>query len=127
MPCRSGYISLAQELYGNTPPVAAPDEAKWRSAISRAYYGVFNMARQVLETRRKKPFERGGVHGAVLRALRDSGDATLISIGRDLQNLKDWRERADYGDDIPKCRQNTEAQLLRALKIRQDIESLTSP
>src|SRR5216683_5344874 len=75
--------------------------AECRSAISRAYYGVYNVATQFLELmgiqRPKQTY-----HLTLQYRLRASGDVEIEQLGDDLGDLCQRRNHADYKmDDKP--------------------------
>lgn len=88
-----GFFEAAQDLLS-----LGRDERYLRSAISRAYYACFHMAR--LGCRRKwlwQPPETGQ-HRAVVRKLREQHQTFLA---RELLKLPNLREHADYDLDTP--------------------------
>jgi uncharacterized protein (UPF0332 family) len=81
------YISLAKGLL----KAEGIDEARYRSIISRAYYGAFHLAKDHFCPH--ITIQRGGdSHLAVITEVRIQ-DATCYDILDDLRNL---RQRADY-------------------------------
>lgn len=92
----SEYLKLAQELVeGDT------NEAKQRSAISRAYYASFCFARNYLKDYLDFEPKRGeNEHKAVAEEFRtyDPKDKTMLEIGKDLKSLREVRNDADYED-----------------------------
>jgi hypothetical protein len=94
------YIALAGGL------AASPSEAARRSAISRAYYGAFNVARRWLEEN-VEPIENRGAHGQVWETFRRSDRASLGTreewrlVGELGHRLRLLRNQADYADRIP--------------------------
>lgn len=83
-----GFLALAETL-----AQAVAEEAHHRSAISRAYYSVFLLAREKLMTSNVlAPFTTGEVHREVVRALRSVNQAN----GDQLDKLRRQRNRADY-------------------------------
>lgn len=83
------FISLAGKLASG----AKPDEALCRTAISRAYYGAFHLASQML-TSLNVPYERN--HGELHRCLAECGHAEVAESGRILIELHRLRVKADY-------------------------------
>lgn len=76
-------VTLAYMLGSGT------DEASYRSAVSRAYYGVFLIAREHLRVRAK----RGeNIHGKVVQELRMRDN----TIGNQLDKMRKLRNQADY-------------------------------
>jgi len=72
-------------------------EEFFRSATSRAYYGVFCSIRDILEQREGHPFPRNqSIHTEVVRVLRGDLRATVVRLGNDLDRLRRERNRADY-------------------------------
>jgi uncharacterized protein (UPF0332 family) len=94
------YVVLADELAG------LEFEAARRSAVSRAYYGAFNLARRWLETH-VMPIDDHRAHGQVWRAFRvaeraASGTGEEWQLVGDLgTGLRALRNQADYADAIP--------------------------
>ncbi|MGH2938711.1 MAG: hypothetical protein ACRDPE_11400 [Solirubrobacterales bacterium] len=86
--------------------VAQESEAAKRTAINRAYYGVFNEARRRLEAHGIR-IDDHRAHGQVWLTFRDADGADSEAdvkwqqvgvLGRALQTL---RNQADYVDDVP--------------------------
>lgn len=73
-------------------------EEHLRSAVSRAYYACFHLARLGLERGGRWSAGTVNAHGAVIQELRRRGRQDLA--GR-LRDLKDLRELADYDLDVP--------------------------
>ena len=90
------YIQLADELIARqeTPNL---QEAYFRSAISRSYYGVFCIARNLLV---KKGFNvpRKDTHKFVREKYHESQDNIERAIGTNLSRLLLERKSADYDD-----------------------------
>jgi uncharacterized protein (UPF0332 family) len=71
-------------------------EAAWRSAVSRAYYAAFHVARQLLEDLGfRVPFgERA--HAYLWLRLYNGGHPQIRLAGQRLNDLRTERNRADY-------------------------------
>ena len=97
----SQYLNLAKEFLGQpTPP--ASQEAKMRSAISRAYYAAFMSARNYLqETEGYSIPTTADAHKYVLQQFKQSSDRERQNIGRNLENLRRDRNAADYKHNVP--------------------------
>ena len=94
----SEYVSLAQALHRD-PTRPGPVEACLRSAISRAYYGVFCMARNQMRDRGTfKPTHTGRDHSLLPEQLKASSNLAYRKIGLDLDRLRLNRAKADYDD-----------------------------
>jgi len=84
------FIDFAKEL------MDATDEARLRSAISRAYYGVFCIARN---KKRLKEYKKKDVHSKVIESYKSSQDKDEKFIGKTLDELRRHRNDADYNED----------------------------
>jgi uncharacterized protein (UPF0332 family) len=107
----SDYLVVADDL------LQLGTEAHHRSAISRAYYGVFGSIRQRLEQRRGQSFPGDRVHSTVIRLLQRDQRQEVRRMGQDLSRLRSERNAADY---------DLEAQfsLQRAVLAKQMADSL---
>lgn len=84
------YLEVARRLVDGDQQLG---EACRRSAISRAYYGVFGKGREVLQ-QQGLLFEREAIHAQVIRTLRR--EPPTSELGRDLDRLRRERNEADY-------------------------------
>jgi uncharacterized protein (UPF0332 family) len=84
------FLSLAQLL------AAGWTEAAWRSAGSRAYYAAFHIARDLLRGLGFAVPATDVAHKYLAFRLQNCGQADLQQAGRDLDKLRDFRNRADY-------------------------------
>lgn len=98
----SEYLNLAQEL------ATSNEKAKLRSAISRAYYSVFCLARNYLRDieqdprlSRNKTYDIND-HQYVAEEFiyNRSKSQKITEIGRNLTRLRKIRNQADYEDTI---------------------------
>lgn len=103
----SEYLKLAQELeeQAKKSSSAAYQEAKLRSAMSRAYYAAFCLARDHLRYKDKisepNPLInthnlRVNIHRYVREKFQESNDAMRQDIGHKLEWMCDNRNAADY-------------------------------
>lgn len=92
------YIKLADELI-NFKRKNLLAESYWRSAISRAYYGVFCLSRNFLLSKRIT-IPRKNVHLFVIDRYKRSFDQEEKKIGIELDRLRKDRNDADYEDRI---------------------------
>lgn len=110
------YIFLADHLAEDA------SEASKRSAISRAYYGAFNLARRWLETH-VGPIGNRAVHKQIWNAFSDPGLAsedTRIKwqvVGEIGEVLRQLRNQADYDDDVPNLDLRAPEAVVRAQRI----------
>jgi len=83
------YLDLADDLATNGT------ESSCRSAVSRAYYGVFGKIRDTLE-KDGKLFSPGNIHMEIISWLNNHDDAKIRIIGREMNRLRRERNNADY-------------------------------
>jgi uncharacterized protein (UPF0332 family) len=103
----SEYLNLAQELADPNSDSSANSEAKLRSAVSRAYYSTFCLARNYLRDIEKDP--------RLSRKSRDINEhqyvaeefiyhptkmKKMVKIGENLSRLRKLRNKADYEDTV---------------------------
>ena len=74
-------------------------EAKQRCAIGRAYYSVLIRARNLL--RRNITVPREKTHSFVIDRYLNGRSKTQQDIGDNLNQLRTYRTRADYEDNLP--------------------------
>ncbi len=119
------YFDLSRYLAGtNSAPPS--DEAKLRSAISRAYYATFCKARNLLRDKLPdKTFPQGeNVHWYVQKEFERRHDRVSKDIGDHLRNLKRYREQADYEDNFPQLLETTKKALYRAGSALRQLDNL---
>ena len=84
------YLVLAEEL-----ALCSQDEAKRRSAVSRAYYAVFCAARKYINM---EDYAGPDVHRAVIREYNKSPNKDERMVGFKLDIARKYRAAADYRD-----------------------------
>jgi uncharacterized protein (UPF0332 family) len=93
------YLALAKELIEN--PTIYP-EARQRSAVSRAYYAAFNLAKNYLEQAEEQSLPKtADAHRYVAEYFRLSDDPDQREIGNNLARLRLFRNQADYTSSFP--------------------------
>jgi uncharacterized protein (UPF0332 family) len=108
------FVAIAAQF------AAGPTEAEWRSAVSRAYYAAFHVARSLLSDLRFVVPRADRAHQYLVFRLCNSGEASVEQAGRNLETLRRLRNRADY-DDAPPV---TKAQAGAAVQLSKDIISV---
>ncbi len=97
----SQYLNLAKEL-ADQPTTAANQEAKLRTAISRAYYVAFILARNYLRDSEGYAIPKtGDAHRYVWEQYKLNPDSRQQLIANNLKRLKGYRNQADYVDTFP--------------------------
>ena len=84
------FVKLAKKL------IEDREEASLRSGISRAYYGVFCIARN---RKGLKNYKKGDVHRVVIESFKNSNDFNEQYVGWVLDELRRNRNHADYEED----------------------------
>lgn len=92
------FITLG-ELFV-TPQGEKLQEAYWRTAISRFYYGVFGLIREGLESKGFTVPRDKNVHLYIIEALRKSDNEKEREIGLHLDRLRRERNIADYDSEF---------------------------
>jgi uncharacterized protein (UPF0332 family) len=105
------FLVLARQL------TAGPAEADWRTAVSRAYYAAFHVARQMFTNLGFRVPRADRAHQYLVFRLSNSGESGVEQAGRDLDTLRRLRNRADY-DEIPAL---TQAQATAAVQLASNI------
>ena len=128
----SEYLNLAQELAATNSESSANREAKLRSAISRAYYSTFCLARNYLRDIEKDP--------RLFRKNRDINEhqyvaeefiyhptkmKNMVKIGENLSRLRELRNKADYEDTIFNLQKEARNALVLAENIISALSKLT--
>jgi hypothetical protein len=94
----SNFLPLAEEL--TAVDRDANREACLRTAISRAYYAAFGMARRSARTIRLTTRQSAAEHGEIAafytKRYGKTGEKIAIALGR----LRNRRNAADYDDDF---------------------------
>ena len=84
------FLVLAEEW------VVELREAEWRSAVSRAYYAVFHVARELFQRCGFVVSQGDQAHRYLWIRLANSGHPTIQRAGNDLNFLRRRRNWADY-------------------------------
>jgi uncharacterized protein (UPF0332 family) len=113
------FLSTARRLAGGG------DESDWRSAVSRAYYAAFHVARDLLTGLRFQPPRADRAHDYLYRRLNNCGVRQVVDAATLLTDLRRRRNRADY-DLRPPCSVSDAADaVLDAEQIVQALDALT--
>ncbi|MEG3841921.1 HEPN domain-containing protein [Microcoleus sp. herbarium14] len=127
----SEYLNLAQELAATNSDSSANSEAKLRSAISRAYYATFCLARNYLRDIEKDPrLSRNNrdinEHQYVAKEFiyHRTRMKNMVKIGENLSKLRELRNKADYQDTY-NCQNSVKNALMLAQNIISALNELT--
>src|SRR4028118_849412 len=123
----SEYFYLAKEL------AETSEEAELRSAVNRAYYSAFCLARNYLRDIqqyprlwRNKTYDIND-HQYVAEEFihNQSKSQTMIEIGKDLTRLRKMRNKADYEDTMFNLQREARNALVLAENIISALSNLT--
>ena len=84
------FLTLAEQH------VRGQSEVEWRSAVSRAYYAAFHVAREFLGDLGFETPRADQAHAYLWRRLGNCGHVPLALAGSRLNQLRGERNRADY-------------------------------
>lgn len=112
-----------QKLAAKLASGQSPSEI--RTAISRAYYSVFNVGVELLKGIGLRVSEGPGGHGEVEHRLSNSANINVEKVGSQLSDLRSRRIRADYRLDNKKIEnpKNAKALVQQAHKMIQTLDT----
>jgi uncharacterized protein (UPF0332 family) len=114
------YIEIARKLIA--VKANGLDEARFRTAIGRSYYGVFCIAREFVESSKPTPLDPKFIHWQVINALEGSDHPLQRKIGANLKRLKRQREDCDYKKDCTVREQDAEQAYTVATRVLENLE-----
>jgi uncharacterized protein (UPF0332 family) len=115
------FLSVAKLLLG------AGTEAAWRSAISRAYYAGFHVARELLEDLGFAVPNGDRAHAYLWLRLSNCQDPQVQKRGRQLIDLRRKRNRADYDLGIPISPTTAAGSVRDVEQIIQALDAIVEP
>lgn len=89
------FLPLAARL------AAEHTEPEWRTAVGRAYYAVFHVARQLLEDLGFRTPRADRAHAYLWMRQNNCGNARAERAAADLQTMRYHRNHADYDLHVP--------------------------
>ncbi|MFM2313628.1 MAG: hypothetical protein RLZZ04_2904 [Cyanobacteriota bacterium] len=87
------FLDLAKDLHHSTTEDSPLAEAKYRTVIGRAYYAVFNVAKEYLESQGIRLPRGSSAHEEVRNHFDNQNFSTVAD---NLDNLRKLRNHADY-------------------------------
>jgi len=123
----SEYFNLAKEL------AETSEEAELRSAVSRAYYSAFCLARNYLrdiqqdpKLWRQKTYDINAHQYVAEKFIyNQSKSHTMIEIGKDLSRLRKMRDKAEYDDTMFNLKREARTAFMLAQNIISALSNLT--
>jgi hypothetical protein len=113
------FLTFAEALVAD--PLSG--EAAHRSAVSRAYYAVFNLARGYLIAKERIEPARTDSHDQVWLAL-EGGSHAERRIGQGGRRLRYWRNWADYETEYPQVARDAANLVALARRLTGEIDAL---
>ncbi|PIU60817.1 MAG: hypothetical protein COS84_12000 [Armatimonadetes bacterium CG07_land_8_20_14_0_80_40_9] len=115
------YLNLAKILIDERK--ANIEEAYLRTSISRSYYGVFCIARNILKGKGLK-IPRTDLHKYVITQYKKSTNPIEEKIGESLARLRKKRNKADYLDQPQICENEARSAYLEAQKVLYNLKRI---
>jgi uncharacterized protein (UPF0332 family) len=113
------FLSFAEEIVANS----AATEASHRSAVSRAYYAIFNLARaHVVAAQRIDPV-RHEAHDQVWLTF-EAGSRAERRIAQGGRRLRYWRNWADYEGTYPHVARDAASLVALARRLSLELDQL---
>lgn len=116
------YLPFARQLIDNSD-----NEIYIRTAIGRAYYAVYlYAANKYLQAKNNAPEIQSIIqsHARFIFELKKEHNTLFKTIGNQLFNLKEYREKADYHVNITITKSTAEASYKQALRIKDNVDSV---
>ncbi len=111
------YLKLAEVLSGSSN-----DEAKLRTAVSRTYYAVFNIALNFARNENYYP-PKNDVHLALIDYFRNR-KFTPKFIANYLETLRGWRNNVDYDSKVENLQDNVRSSFFKAKALIKELDKL---
>lgn len=115
------FLPLARKL------AADPSEAAWRSALSRAYYAAFHVARELLESMGFAVPKADAAHKHMAWRLGNCGDAQVEDVGQKLDILRGERNSADYDMRHPMPQNLAQQRIKMVEQILRTLDAIGEP
>jgi uncharacterized protein (UPF0332 family) len=114
------FLPLARQLLG------IGGEPARRSAVSRAYYAAFHVARDLLTDLGFTTPRADRAHEYLYRRLNNGGLAAVRVAANQLHDLRSQRNRADYDMPVPFSAALAAGQVAAAEYVVQTLDALTA-
>lgn len=102
------YVDFAREIFNEVEGSSTYEEARFRTVVSRSYYGVFKTAWKAHEEKinsMMKPLPGESVHSWLINRYFNSKNSLCLSglckrIAGELEKMREYRAQADYHDEL---------------------------
>lgn len=122
------FLGLAVQLSGqNISAGSIPtSEARYRTAISRAYYAAHHAAQKELLRLKPgfKPSRKPSIHQAVIREFKSGPTKNWVNVGDTLDTLRKSRNKADYRGNASITQSHAVTAISDALLVRTTASQL---
>ncbi len=111
--------------FSGSPPSCRPGQRRreWRTAVGRAYYASFHVARRLLADLGFLVPRADRAHSYLSLRLQNSGDPGEDKAGADFNSLRQRRNQADYDLLVPMSRALAAIQVRTAQQIIQELDA----
>ena len=113
------FLRLAENYAAET------SEASWRSAVSRAYYAAFHVARDLMTSLGLVTPRAELAHAFLWRRLGNCGLAPLTLAGSRLNQLRGERNRADYDLNSDLAKKDAQAAVKSAAMVIATLQAVS--
>lgn len=107
------FLPLAARL------ASSATEAEWRTAVSRAYYAAFHAVRELFRALGFQVPQADRAHAYLAFRLQNCGHPTLQQAGVELNELRQFRNMADYDLTRPYAQRKARGDVALAQRILQ--------
>jgi len=114
------YLELARAL--NTTSVGY--EARKRTVVSRAYYGIFNLALQYARAQKWPILKDGNGHKSLSEEFRKQQDDSCKRVGALLSQMRNNRNKCDYADVVSGLDKSVSSTIADAEEAEKIIDTL---
>jgi uncharacterized protein (UPF0332 family) len=115
------FLALSRQL------ASATTEAAWRSAVSRAYYATFHVARLLMEDLQFAVPQADRAHAYLWLRLANCGEPGVQQAAYTMNELRGYRNRADYDLGRALRQALAQTQVQQAGRIIQILDALGKP
>lgn len=117
------YLNVARRLAGVEASLPN-EEAKSRTAISRAYFAALLSADSFLRAKNRVTGDRKRIHSYVAEKFLAGPNRGWKKVGNKLNQLKDARVRADYEDEFLGLKLSMDTALKQAKSVIEVLKGL---
>ncbi|MHB1422279.1 MAG: HEPN domain-containing protein [Gemmataceae bacterium] len=111
------YLNLAKTL------INGMTEGEWRTAVSRAYYAAFHVARELLVDLKFRVPHAERAHGYLWLRLANAGHIDVQEAGNRLNALRRERNRSDYDAHLTVHQATARTHLQRAEEVIRALDA----